>query len=106
MSLEGKVCPQGEGSAWPAQPTAFVGREQELAATKALLANTRLLTLTGPGGIGKTRLALEIADHVLDQFEHGAYFVSLAAVRGDGQMVQIIADALEFPLSTQAEPEE
>ena len=90
----------------PAQPTAFVGREQELAATKELLANTRLLTLTGPGGIGKTRLALEIADHVLDQFEQGAYFVSLAAVRGDGQIIQVIADALEFPCSTQAEPEE
>ena len=94
------------GKRLPAQPTAFVGREQELAATKKLLANTRLLTLTGPGGIGKTRLALEIADHVLDQFEQGAYFVSLAAVRGDGQIIQVIADALEFPFSTKAEPEE
>ena len=97
---------QRSGVRSPAQPTAFVGREQELAATKELLANTRLLTLTGPGGIGKTRLALEIADHVLDQFEQGAYFVSLAAVRGDGQIIQVIADALEFPFSTQAEPEE
>ena len=98
--------PRGSGKNLPAQATAFVGREQELAATKQLLADTRLLTLTGPGGIGKTRLALEIADQVLDQFDHEAYFVSLAAVRADGHIIQIVADALEFPLSTQAEPEE
>jgi predicted ATPase/tetratricopeptide (TPR) repeat protein len=90
----------------PAQPTAFIGREEELAETKQLLTNSRLLTLTGPGGIGKTRLALEVANDVLEQFSDGAYFVNLAAIREDGHIIQIVADAIEFPLSTQAEPED
>ena len=90
----------------PAQPTDFVGRDEELAETKQLLSNSRLLTLIGPGGIGKTRLALEVAEDLLDQFSDGAYFVNLAAIREDGHIIQIVADAIEFPLSTQAEPED
>jgi predicted ATPase len=90
----------------PAQPTSFIGREEELAETEQLLSNSRLLTLTGLGGIGKTRLALRIADDMLEQFKDGAYFVNLAAIRADGHIIQVVADALEFPLSTQAEPEE
>jgi len=90
----------------PAQPTAFIGREEELEEIKQLLDSTRLLTLTGPGGIGKTRLALELAEDELDQFKDGAYFVNLAAIREDGYIIQLVADAIEFPLSTQAEPED
>jgi predicted ATPase/class 3 adenylate cyclase len=67
----------------PTQPNAFIGRERELADTKGLLqrADVRLLTLIGTGGTGKTRLALQLAADVVDQFKHGVFFVSLAPVR-------------------------
>src|SRR5260370_15608936 len=62
---------------FPAQPTAFVGREAELAEVGELLSqrSVRLVTLVGPGGMGKTRLALEGAAVQLAQFAHGVYFV-------------------------------
>jgi len=53
----------------PIQLTRFIGRERELAEVKRLLADTRLLTLTGPGGCGKTRLALQVANTVSDNFK-------------------------------------
>jgi predicted ATPase/DNA-binding CsgD family transcriptional regulator len=65
----------------PPTPTSFVGRETELAQTRSLLAETRLLTLTGSGGCGKTRLAIELASRTAGDFPHGVHFVSLAAVR-------------------------
>ena len=67
----------------PAQPNPFIGRERELAETRALLEreNVRLLTLIGPGGTGKTRLALQLAWNVLEQFRNGVFFVSLAPIR-------------------------
>jgi predicted ATPase/class 3 adenylate cyclase len=67
----------------PAQPNAFIGRERELAQTRALLEreDVRLLTLIGPGGTGKTRLALQLAWNVLEQFRNGVFFVSLAPIR-------------------------
>jgi predicted ATPase/class 3 adenylate cyclase len=67
----------------PAQPNPFIGRERELAETRALLEreDVRLLTLIGPGGTGKTRLALQLAWNVLEQFRNGVFFVSLAPIR-------------------------
>jgi len=67
----------------PTQPNAFIGRTRELADTQALLErdDVRLLTLIGTGGTGKTRLALQLAAAVVDQFDHGVFFVSLAPVR-------------------------
>jgi predicted ATPase/DNA-binding SARP family transcriptional activator len=66
----------------PAPPTSLVGREQELEEAEALLMrpDVRLLTLTGPGGSGKTRLALELAERELPHFPDGIYFVELAPV--------------------------
>jgi predicted ATPase len=64
----------------PAQLTSFVGREREIADVKRLLATTRLLTLTGPPGTGKTRLAVQVASQVFHQFEDGVYFVELAPI--------------------------
>ncbi|MDR7419329.1 MAG: adenylate/guanylate cyclase domain-containing protein [Armatimonadota bacterium] len=64
----------------PTQLTSFVGRERELAEARRLLDRTRLLTLTGPGGTGKTRLALHLGVDVIDQFPDGVYFVPLAPV--------------------------
>jgi len=65
----------------PTQLTSFVGRERELAETSALLDQTRLLTLTGAGGTGKTRLALQLAASVLDRFPDGLWWIPLASVR-------------------------
>jgi predicted ATPase len=67
----------------PTQPNTFIGRERELAETRALLEreDVRLLTLIGPGGTGKTRLALQLAWNVLEQFRNGVFFVSLAPIR-------------------------
>ena len=65
----------------PRPPTSFIGRETELAQARGLLAGTRLLTLTGSGGCGKTRLAIELAGRTPEDFPHGVHFVTLAAVR-------------------------
>ncbi len=64
----------------PAQPNAFIGREPQIAEALALLRrpDVRLLTLTGPGGTGKTRLALQVAADLLDDFADGVWFVDLA----------------------------
>jgi predicted ATPase/DNA-binding CsgD family transcriptional regulator len=73
-------------SALPAPLTRFVGREAELAVAAALLAEARLLTLTGSGGAGKTRLALGLATAVADAFPDGVWFVDLSPV-SDGDFV-------------------
>jgi predicted ATPase/DNA-binding SARP family transcriptional activator len=78
----------------PAQLTSFVGREAEVAETKALLTTTRLLTVTGPGGTGKTRLALHVATDVSTEFPDGAFFVDLAPVSDPALVVPIIAASL------------
>ncbi|HEV2113305.1 MAG TPA: protein kinase [Terriglobales bacterium] len=80
----------------PAQRTAFIGRDNEAAALKDLLlrADVRLVTLTGPGGIGKTRLALESAAQSAAEFPGGICFVSLAAVNDVVLVPSAIAQAL------------
>jgi ABC-type uncharacterized transport system YnjBCD ATPase subunit len=64
----------------PLQLTSFVGRERELSEVSELVFNTRLLTLTGPGGAGKTRLASAAALEVAGRFEDGAWWVDLAPI--------------------------
>lgn len=66
----------------PVYPTSLIGREAEMAAIEKLLRQReiRLLTLTGPGGAGKTRLALEVAATLISDFDDGVYFISLAAI--------------------------
>ena len=71
----------------PVQPTPFVGRERELAEVLALLDSNRIVTLTGPGGSGKTRLALQAAAESVEQYGDGVWFVPLAAVR-DPQLIE------------------
>ena len=79
----------------PRLPTTFVGRERELGAVLELLDGRRLVTLTGPGGTGKTRLALEAARAALDRFDDGAWFVDLAPIRDPALVPLAIARALE-----------
>ena len=78
----------------PAQLTSFLGREQDLAQLEQLLAGTRLLTLTGPGGVGKTRLALELAAAALEGFPDGAWLASLAGVADPGLVASQVMEAL------------
>ncbi len=88
----------------PAESTKFIGRRIELNEIKQQLLGTRLLTLTGPGGIGKTRLALKVAEASVHDFEDGCFFVSLAPIRSAEHIIQTIAEALKFPLATQEDP--
>ncbi len=82
----------------PLQNTTFIGREQELTqiATHLETSPTRLLTLLGPGGMGKTRLALQAAANAIEKFNHGVFFVNFAAVNEESLVVSTIADALKF----------
>ncbi|MBV8727318.1 MAG: adenylate/guanylate cyclase domain-containing protein, partial [Candidatus Eremiobacteraeota bacterium] len=80
----------------PAQLTTFVGREDEVRELNDALRATRLLTLTGPGGIGKTRLALEVGSHVLEEFPHGVWFVDLSTLHEGERIPESIASALSL----------
>ena len=80
----------------PAQPTALIGRESDLARAAAQLAraDVRLLTLTGAGGSGKTRLAIELAARSFADFEAGVYFVDLTAIRDPALALPAVAQTL------------
>ncbi len=78
----------------PSELTSFVGRRTELETLARLLATTRLLSITGPGGGGKTRLALRLARNVASQFADGVWFVDLAPITTPALVVQGIATAI------------
>jgi non-specific serine/threonine protein kinase len=78
----------------PRPLTSFVGRERELAQAKQLLAGSYLVTLTGPGGSGKTRLCIALAAAVAGDYPDGVYFVSLAPVRDPGLVPSTIAQSI------------
>jgi predicted ATPase/class 3 adenylate cyclase len=87
----------------PVQLTSFVGRESELAEIRELIDNPecRLLTLVGPGGIGKTRLALQSAAEHVQEYPDGTYFVPLAKLSSVDFLVPTVAEALKFEFDTQ-----
>ncbi len=78
----------------PTQLTSFIGRNEELARAEELLSSTRLLTLTGPGGTGKTRLSLQVAANVSERFPDGVWFVALEPVRDPGLIAATILTTL------------
>lgn len=78
----------------PTQLTSFVGRERELAEAGALLAANRLVTLTGPGGTGKTRLSLQVAANAAEDFPDGVFFVPLETVREPALVASRVASAI------------
>ncbi|CAN5327349.1 BTAD domain-containing putative transcriptional regulator [soil metagenome] len=80
----------------PAPMSSFIGREREAAEVRALLGAARLLTLTGSGGCGKSRLALEVAGTVLDDYADGVWLVELAALTDPELVSQAIATALDI----------
>src|SRR5213078_3694245 len=77
----------------PAQLTRFIGREAAMAQVKQFLATTRLLTLTGSGGCGKTRLALHVAADLLEEYADGVWLVELAPLGDPGLVPQTVAAA-------------
>jgi hypothetical protein len=78
----------------PVPLTSFVGRQQELARLEELLGGTRLLTLVGAGGVGKTRLALRLAEHAAERFVRGVSFVDLAPLAHPDLLAQAVASAV------------
>jgi predicted ATPase/class 3 adenylate cyclase len=80
----------------PSQATAFIGRRQEVSTLAEMMgrADVRLVTLTGPGGIGKTRLSLQVAADLLEDFDDGVFFVELAPIASSDRVASTIASTL------------
>jgi DNA-binding SARP family transcriptional activator/predicted ATPase len=91
----------------PPQLTSFLGRQTELAEAALILAqpDCRLLTITGPGGVGKTRLAVELARRVANRFLEGVHFVPLATLNPDDSLANAMMTGLQIPFPGSEEPE-
>jgi DNA-binding SARP family transcriptional activator/predicted ATPase len=92
----------------PPAPTPFIGRAEELAELADLLANPdcRLVTLVGPGGIGKTRIALQVAMDHIGTFTHGIYFVPLLTVSSTQSLISTMANTLRFSFQDKLDPKD
>ncbi|HEY6888664.1 MAG TPA: BTAD domain-containing putative transcriptional regulator, partial [Solirubrobacter sp.] len=112
LRTQSKPPPDASGRGWrsamPRPPNRTIGRDREVGAVADRLRaeHVRLLTLTGPGGVGKTRLALEAARAVEADFADGAWFVSLAALEQSQHVAGAIVDALNVVAVTGEAPEE
>jgi len=84
----------------PVQLTDFIGRQSELAETKRLLGETRLLTILAPGGTGKTRLAIQAAADMTDEYPDGVFFVDLTPISSPADIIQTVAESLGLGLSS------
>ncbi len=85
----------------PVQPTPLIGRERDAGMVQTILrkGHIRLLTLTGPGGVGKTRVGMQVAADLLEDFEDGVFFVDLANIRDGDALAAAIAQTLQVPPS-------
>jgi predicted ATPase/Tfp pilus assembly protein PilF len=83
-----------ESNNLPAAPTAFIGRERDVAEIKELLERHRLVTLVGSGGVGKTRLALHVGTELLDRYPDGVWFVDFAPIADPELVSSVIAQAV------------
>ena len=81
----------------PTQLTTFLGRDTQLRELLTILSSARLLTLTGPGGTGKTRLALELAGRTMDRYPGGVYFVPLSPISEPERVPTAVAHAIDLP---------
>lgn len=90
----------------PLQLTTFVGREAHIKEVSDLILGARLVTLTGIGGVGKTRLSLQVAAETLGQFEHGAWFIELAPLGEAGLLADTVSTALSVPPDSTTTAEE
>src|SRR5215469_12404784 len=96
LSEQSKSNSQSVRENLPTQLTTFIGREREVTALRAMLQRpeVRLVTLTGMGGVGKTRLGLRIASELLGEFPDGVFLVSLASISDPGLVIPTIAETL------------
>ena len=81
----------------PVQLSSFIGREDEIREIKKLMKKSRIITLIGSGGSGKTRLALQISADLIDEFDHGVWLAELAPLTDDDQIQLTIMKALKIP---------
>ncbi|MGN9845804.1 ATP-binding protein [Nonomuraea sp. H19] len=88
----------------PAEVTSFVGRRQEIAEVRQLLSISRAVTLTGMGGVGKTRLALRVGHEVRRAFRDGVWLVELAALEQPDMLARVVAEALQIRDHSTAPP--
>ncbi len=93
-SGEGSSTLTTHGGALPAETSRFFGRSQEAAAIKDALGKSRLVTLTGPGGVGKTRLAVKVAGELASAFPDGVYLADLSRARDAGGVARATGAAL------------
>ncbi|MEW2035507.1 AAA family ATPase, partial [Streptomyces roseifaciens] len=84
------------GAGLPGEPTSFVGRRREIGEVKALLSRARVVTLTGAGGVGKTRLALRVASVLRRAFADGVRFIDLASLSDSGLLAYSVVEALQI----------
>lgn len=94
QSHAGWVAVQDIANNLPQQTTSFIGREREQLEVKNLLQSARLLTLLGMGGLGKTRLSLQVASEVMTDFPDGIWFIDLAPIRDEALVVSEVAQVL------------
>lgn len=98
--------PEALSGTLPLSLTSFFGREPEIVRLRAMLdptrtTGTRLVTLTGMGGIGKTRLAVETASRLMEQYETAVWFVGLEHLSDASRLLEVVADALDIPRDPQ-----
>jgi non-specific serine/threonine protein kinase len=106
LSSSSKLPPKEASSSIPIPLTSFIGRQKDLKEIARLLSSTRLLTLTGPGGVGKTRLAIQAARDSTRKFRDGTYWVSLVGLTDPNLISQEIAQSLDMRETSNKAPME